>query len=84
MFRFRRSREDNDNSNMRGHEAYTENIFKPGVITPRSGLYDLQDQNGTWTGYQATSTAGNPLPPTQQTGQGWVLHTAAIHKGKKK
>jgi hypothetical protein len=32
------------------------------------------------TGEQATSTEGNPLPPTDKPGETWRLNTPAHHK----
>ena len=54
----------------------------PGTTTPRSGIYERQGPRGGWTGEQADSTRGNPLPPAPK-GQTWTLVDPAHHKGDK-
>lgn len=54
----------------------------PGTPTPRSGIYERQGPRGGWTGEQADSTRGNPLPPAPK-GQTWTLVDPAHHKGDK-
>jgi len=47
--------------------------LKPGDKAPRSGQYEIVGPRGGHTGEERTSTRGNPLPPTPQPGQGYVL-----------
>lgn len=54
--------------------------FKPGDITPRSGQYERVGPRGGRTGIEVTSTRGNPLPPTPQSGQGYRLVDPTKHK----
>lgn len=46
---------------------------KPGQRADRSGLYDLVGPRGGSTGQQRTVTKDEPFPPTQKSGQGYVL-----------
>lgn len=54
--------------------------YKPGDITPRSGQYERVGPRGGRTGIEVTSTRGNPLPPTPQSGQGYRLVDPTKHK----
>ncbi len=54
--------------------------LKPGEKTPHSGLYEQVGPRGGHTGETVVSEQGNPLPPTDEPGQGWVLDTPS---GKK-
>jgi len=54
--------------------------LKPGEITPVSGLYERVGPRGGATGYEVTSTEGHPLPPTEKSGQRYVLVDPARHK----
>ncbi len=49
--------------------------FKPGNIAPKSGQY-----KNTSTGGEVTVTRGEPLPPTRQSGQQYVLTDPTKHK----
>ena len=55
----------------------------PGTMTPRSGIYEQVGPRGGRTGEQATSTKGNPLPPTVKAGETWKLVEPARHKSNK-
>ena len=55
----------------------------PGTPTPRSGIYEQVGPRGGRTGEQADSTRGNPLPPTEKSGQRWDLVKPAHHKHDK-
>ena len=57
--------------------------YAPGTPAPKSGIYEKVGPRGGRTGDQADSTKGNPLPPTEKTGQEWVLVKPAHHKGDK-
>jgi YjzC-like protein len=46
---------------------------KPGQETPASGLYAEVGPRGGRTGATTVSEKGNPLPPTTEPGNSWVL-----------
>lgn len=54
-------------------------ILSPGEPTPQSGQYGLVGPRGGKVGPEVTSTKGNPLPPTQKSGQGYVLVDPTKH-----
>jgi len=54
--------------------------FKPGERADRSGQYEIQGPRGGGTGKERTVTRGEPLPPTQQPGQRYVLIDPTKHK----
>jgi hypothetical protein len=54
--------------------------LKPGSTTPESGIYEKVGPRGGKTSEQATSTRGNPLPPTEKAGETWKLVEPAHHK----
>ncbi|SOD98832.1 hypothetical protein [Caenispirillum bisanense] len=56
------------------------NIYKPGQETPKSGQYEIVGPRGGRTGVERTSTAGNPLPPTEKAGQGYILVDPTKHR----
>jgi hypothetical protein len=69
-----------------------DKIYKPGTPTPTSGIYRCES-----CGFEAVSTAGHPLPPTETCPQHnptmwpckhglvrWKLVAAAIHHKPKK
>ena len=49
--------------------------LKPGDETPHSGLYAEVGPRGGLTGNTVVSEKGNPLPPTEEPGRGWILQT---------
>jgi hypothetical protein len=53
--------------------AKEPNVHKPGEPTPHSGLYEKVGPRGGKTGDTAVSVEGNPLPPTDKPGEGWIL-----------
>lgn len=53
--------------------------LSPGAITPKSGQYEKVGPRGGHTGHEVTSTKGNPLPPTQEKGHGYVLVDPTRH-----
>lgn len=67
-----------------------DQLFTPGTLAPASGIYRCES-----CGYEADSTEGKPLPPSQtclQHSASWIaehgrvlwrLVAAAIHKNKK-
>jgi hypothetical protein len=55
-----------------GVSAMSEN-YKPGQKAPASAQYEEVGPRGGRTGHEITSTKGNPLPPTQKSGNGYVV-----------
>lgn len=53
--------------------------LRPGNITPESGQYEEVGPRGGHTGHEVTSTEGNPLPPTQESGHGYILVDPTKH-----
>jgi len=47
--------------------------LKPGEKAPASGQYEEVGPRGGRTGHEVTSERGNPLPPTSQPGNSFVL-----------
>jgi hypothetical protein len=47
--------------------------YKPGQSAPRSGQYEIVGPRGGKTGIERTVVKGEPLPPTRQAGQRYVL-----------
>jgi hypothetical protein len=50
-----------------------QETYKPGDSTPHSGKYDEVGPKGGTTGDSCVSVVGRPLPPTNQSGNGWKL-----------
>ena len=51
----------------------TKERFKPGVEAPRSGQYEIVGPRGGRTGVERTVVSGEPLPPTLEAGQSYIL-----------
>ncbi|TVV41853.1 hypothetical protein FOT50_17840 [Thalassolituus sp. C2-1] len=47
--------------------------YKPGQTAPASGQYAILGPRGGDTGKERTVTRGEPMPPTPQSGQTYVL-----------
>ena len=47
--------------------------IKPGEHAPRSGQYEIVGPRGGRTGEERTVVRGEPLPPTPERGQGYIL-----------
>ena len=47
--------------------------LKPGQTAPRAGQYKIVGPRGGDTGKERTVTKGEPLPPTPEAKQGYVL-----------
>ena len=47
--------------------------YKPGEHSPQSGQYEIVGPRGGKTGIERTVVSGEPLPPTLQPGQRYVL-----------
>lgn len=56
--------------------------YKPGTPAPKSAIYEQVGPRGGKTTEQATSTQGNPLPPTDKKGGTWKVVKEAHHTGK--
>ncbi len=54
--------------------------MSPGTTAPRSGQYEIIDANGKRSGNERTVTAGEPLPPTPNPGETYVLVDETKHK----
>ena len=46
--------------------------YKPGQTAPHSGQYEIVGPRGGRTGKERTVVKGEPLPPTLQSGQGYI------------
>ncbi len=53
--------------------------FKPGQIATRSGQYEIVGPRGGGTGKERTVTKGEPLPPTEKSGQSFKLVDPTKH-----
>jgi hypothetical protein len=53
----------------------TATIYRPGQIVPvgDSGIYAEVNRFSVCTGRNATCVSGEPFPPTDDNGYGWVL-----------
>lgn len=51
----------------------TERNFKPGQKAPTSGQYEMIGPRGGHSGIERTIVKNEPFPPTQQSGQTYVL-----------
>jgi len=59
----------------------SKEIFKPGQEAKRSGQYEIVGPRGGRTGEERTVTRGEPLPPTPESGMGFILVDPTKHKG---
>ncbi len=53
--------------------------MKPGQIATRSGQYEIVGPRGGGTGKERTVTKGEPLPPTEKSGQSFKLVDPTKH-----
>lgn len=51
----------------------TERNFKPGQKAPTSGQYEILGPRGGHSGIERTVVKNEPFPPTQQSGQTYIL-----------
>lgn len=51
----------------------SDDNLNPGSRTPKSGQYEEVGPRGGSTGHEVTSVKGNPLPPTQKSGNSYKL-----------
>ena len=49
------------------------NSYKPGEKADRSGQYEIVGPRGGRTGVERTVVKGEPLPPTPQRGQRYIM-----------
>ena len=55
------------------------NTFKPGEKANYSGQYEIVGPRGRRTGIERTVVKGEPLPPTRQRGQSYILVDKTKH-----
>lgn len=61
----------------------SDDLFKSGETTPKSGQYEIVGpRGGDRGGYEITSTKGNPLPPVPEAGLKLKLVDDTKHKNK--
>lgn len=60
----------------------SDELYKPGEITPASGQYELTGPRGGSKGQEITSIKGKPLPPTPEPNQRHKLVDPTKHKNK--
>ncbi len=63
-------------------KSMSEELLKPGQITPVSGQYEIVGPRGGSTGQEITSVKGKPLPPTPEPNQLLKLVDPTKHKEK--
>ncbi|BAS60432.1 MULTISPECIES: YjzC family protein [Leptolyngbya] len=51
----------------------TATVYRPGQTVPISGIYAEVNRFARSTGRNVTCVKGEPFPPTQGTGDGYVL-----------
>ncbi len=54
--------------------------YKPGEKAPRSGQYERVGRRGGRTGDERTVTRREPLPPTRNPGEKYILVDPTKHK----
>lgn len=54
-------------------------LYKSGEKSPVSGQYSLVDENKEPAGREYTVVEGEPFPPTQKKGQGYILSDVTLH-----
>lgn len=52
----------------------------PGTPCPTSGQYGVVGPRGGDRGREITATKGNPMPPTQNSGERYILNDETKHK----
>ena len=58
-------------------------IHKPGETAVTSGIYAVVGPRGGRTGNEVTVVRKEPFPPTQQSGQGFILVDKTKHSPEK-
>ncbi len=54
--------------------------YKPGQTVPVSGQYKVTGPRGGDRGREVTSVKGEPFPPTQKSGERYVIADKTKHK----
>lgn len=62
--------------------AKQQQTYKPGEHAPQSGQYEIVGPRGGQTGSERTVVSGEPLPPTPQPGQRYILVDPTKTKSK--
>ena len=57
--------------------------YKPGEKAPHSGQYEIVGPRGGKTGDERTVVRKEPLPPTPESGQRYILTDPTKHKSAK-
>jgi hypothetical protein len=60
--------------------AMAKKQLKPGQIAPVSGQYEIVGPRGGRTGNERTVTKGEPMPPTPEKGQQYIIVDKTKHK----
>jgi hypothetical protein len=58
----------------------TKDKYKPGQKAPDSGQYEIIGPKGGRTGNERTVTKGEPLPPTPDKGQTYIMVDKTKHR----
>jgi hypothetical protein len=58
----------------------SDELYKPGQKAQRSGQYEMTGPRGGKTNVERTVTRGEPLPPTEETGQKYRLVDPTRHR----
>lgn len=58
--------------------------FRPSQTAPRSGQYEMVGPRGGRTGIERTVVKNEPLPPSRESGQKYVLTDPTKHSGKRR
>lgn len=58
----------------------SDKLYKPGQKAPRSGQYEMTGPCGGKTGVERTVTRGEPLPPSEKSGQKYVPTDKTKHR----
>jgi len=53
--------------------------YSPGEIAPESGQYEIVGPRGGRTGKERTVVKGEPMPPTPQKGQKYIIVDPTKH-----
>lgn len=57
----------------------TKQSYKPGQKAPKSGQYEIVGPRGGETGKERTIVRGEPMPPTPQRGQKYIIVDPTKH-----
>lgn len=65
---------------LKGKGVITMKTYKPGQTAPVSGQYGIRGPRGGDTGTERTVVRGEPLPPTPEAGQEYVINDRTKNK----